>query len=364
MLSTMSATPIDASHDTHISELGRQVLAGEDLTPEQGRWLFHLEARPDIFELLGWANRIREQFKGNKIHLCSIVNIKAGGCPEDCRFCAQSASYETSSPRHGMIDRNTVLAAAKEAKANGVTGLGLVAAWRGIDQGPVLDELCRQLEELKRSGQVRPDASLGMIKSQKVADRLAEAGLECYNHNLETSQRFFPQVCTTHSYEDRVQTLQHLKQAGIKICSGGILGMGETHDDRCDLAFALKRLGAHIVPMNFLNPIPGTPFAHCEPLNPLEILKSIACFRFILPKQEIMVAGGRTVNLRDLQSLIFMAGASAMMVGNYLTTPNQPVEKDLQMLKDLGLDPKWDKHGFSDQDGLCAASAAAHAGTE
>jgi biotin synthase len=363
MLSTMSARPIDADHHGRIAELGRQALAGEDLTPEQGRWLFHLESRPDIFELLAWANRVREQFKGNKIHLCSIVNIKAGGCPEDCRFCAQSASYETSSPRHGLIDGDTVLAAAREANAHGVTGLGLVAAWRGIDEGPALDELCRQLEELKRSGQVRPDASLGMIKSQKVADRLARSGLECYNHNLETSQRFFPQVCTTHSYEDRVQTLKHLKQAGIKICSGGILGMGENYDDRCDLAFALKRLGAHIVPLNFLNPIPGTPFAHCVPLAPLEILKSVACFRFILPKQEIMVAGGRTVNLRELQSLIFMAGASALMVGNYLTTPNQPVEKDLQMLKDLGLDPKWDKHGFSDQDGPRAASSSAHLGT-
>jgi biotin synthase len=349
MLSTMSARPVDADRHTPIADLGRQVLGGQDLTPEQGRRLFQLESRADIFELLAWANRIREQFKGNKIHLCSIVNIKAGGCPEDCRFCAQSAAYETSSPRHGLIDRDTVLAAAKEAKANGVTGLGLVAAWRGLDEGPLLDQVCRELEELKRSGQVRPDASLGMIKSQKVADRLAQSGLECYNHNLETSQRFFPQVCTTHTYEDRVQTLQHLKRAGIKICSGGILGMGETREDRCDLAFALKRLGANIVPMNFLNPIPGTPFAHCEPLAPLEILKSIACFRFILPKQEIMVAGGRTVNLRELQSLIFLAGASALMVGNYLTTPNQPVEKDLQMLKDLGLDPKWDKHGFIDQ---------------
>jgi biotin synthase len=362
MLSTVSTKPVDARHHVRIAELGLRVLAGDDITPEQGRWLFRLEARPDVFELLAWANRIREQFKGNKIHLCSIVNIKAGGCPEDCRFCAQSASYETSSPRHGLIDRDKVLAAAKEANANGVTGLGLVAAWRGLDEGPLLDEVCRELEELKRSGQVRPDASLGMIKSQKVADRLAQSGLECYNHNLETSQRFFPQICTTHTYEDRVQTLQHLKRAGIKICSGGILGMGETLDDRCDLAFALKRLGAHIVPMNFLNPIPGTPFAHCEPLAPLEILKSIACFRFILPKQEIMVAGGRTVNLRELQSLIFLAGASALMVGNYLTTPNQPVEKDLQMLKDLGLDAKWDKHGFSDQDGPRAAFLPAQAG--
>jgi biotin synthase len=202
---------------------------------------------------------------------------------------------------------------------------------------------------MKREGKVRPDASLGMIKNQAVADRLKQSGLECYNHNLETSRRFFPEVCTTHSYEERVQTLQHLKQAGIKLCSGGILGMGETREDRCELAFALKELGVHIVPINILNPIPGTPFAGRQPLPPLEILKTIACFRFVLPKQEIMVAGGRAVNLRDLQSLIFMAGASALMVGNYLTTLNQPVEKDLQMLKDLGLDPCWDKHGFSDQ---------------
>jgi biotin synthase len=282
--------------------------------------------------------------------LCSIVNIKAGGCSEDCRFCAQSASYDTNSPRHGLLEREEVLTAAKEAKANGVTALGLVAAWRGLEEGPALDQLCERLAELKQGGQARPDASLGIIKNQKVADRLRESGLECYNHNLETSRRFFPQICTTHTYQERVQTIKHLKKAGIKICSGGILGMGETREDRCELAFALKELGAHIVPMNFLNPIAGTPFGQREPLSPLEILKSIACFRFILPKQEITVAGGRTVNLRDLQSLIFMAGASGLMVGNYLTTPNQPIAKDLQMIKDLGLDPNWDKHGFSDQD--------------
>ena len=351
MLSTMSTKSVDAEPRVRITELGQRVLSGGDITPEEGRWLFHLETRVDIFDLLGWANRIREHFKGNKIHLCSIVNIKAGGCSEDCRFCAQSASYETNSPRHGLLDREEVLTAAKEAKANGVTALGLVAAWRGLDEGPALDQLCDRLEELKQSGQARPDASLGIIKHQKVADRLRQSGLECYNHNLETSRRFFPQICTTHTYEERVETIKHLKQAGIKICSGGILGMGETREDRCELAFALKELGAHIVPMNFLNPIASTPFGRREPLAPLEILKSIACFRFILPKQEITVAGGRTVNLRDLQSLIFMAGASGLMVGNYLTTPNQPVEKDLQMIKDLGLDPNWDKHGFSDQVG-------------
>jgi biotin synthase len=345
----MTERPFDAKCHARIAELGQRVLGGGEITRAEAGWLFELEGSGDIFDLMSWANRIREQFKGNKIHLCSIVNIKAGGCSENCRFCAQSASYQTDSPRYGLIEAEPVRLAAEEAQANGVVALGLVAAWRGLEEGPALDEICERLTELKRSGKARPDGSLGMIKSRRVAERLKEAGLECYNHNLETSRRFFPQVCTTHSYDERVQTIRFLQEAGIKICSGGILGMGETREDRCELAFSLKEIGAQVVPMNFLNPIEGTPFGQREPLPPLEILKSIACFRFILPRQEIKVAGGRTVNLRDLQSMVFTAGASALMVGNYLTTLNQPVEKDLQMMKDLGLDPQWDKHGFSDQ---------------
>ncbi len=316
-----------------------RVLGGGEISPEEALWLLHVEDSGDIFDLLSCANRIREHFKGNKIHLCSIVNVKAGGCSENCRFCAQSAAYQTDSPRYDLVETASIQAAMEEARANGVKALGLVAAWRGLEEGPVLEEVCRQFEAMRASGKVRPDASLGMIKTQRVADRLKSAGVECYNHNLETSQRFFPEVCTSHSYEDRVRTLRHLKAAGIKICSGGILGMGETREDRRDLAFALKEAGADVVPINILNPIGGTPFAARRPLPPLEVLKTIACFRFVLPRQEIMVAGGRTVNLRDLQPLIFMAGANALMVGNYLTTLNQPVEKDLQMLKDLRLEP-------------------------
>ena len=345
----MSTTSFDATTRDRIADLGQRVIDGEDITREEALWLFELESTAEVFDLLSWANRIREHFKGNKIHLCSIVNVKAGGCSENCRFCAQSASYQTDSPRYGLVDREPLRNAVEEAHSNGVTALGLVAAWRGIDEGPALDEICSHLTDLKNSGKARPDASLGIIRNQKVADRLRAAGLECYNHNLESSARFFPKVCDTHTYEDRVETIRHLKQAGIKICSGGILGMGETREDRRDLAFALKELGVHVVPINILNPIAGTPFGQRESLPPLEILKSIACFRFILPRQEIKIAGGRTVNLRDLQSLIFFAGASALMVGNYLTTLNQPVEKDLQMIRDLGLDPQWDKHGFSDQ---------------
>ncbi len=345
----MVAELVDANSKHLIQQLGTRVLAGGELSRSEALKLFALESRAEIFDLLSCANRIRERYKGNKIHLCSIINIKAGGCSENCRFCAQSAAYQTESPRYGLVDGEAVSGAMDEAHRNGVTALGLVAAWRGLEHGPVLDQLCGDIERMKNGGKVRADGSLGIIRSQAVADKLKAAGLECYNHNLETSARFFPHVCTTHTYAERLQTLQFLKRAGIKICSGGILGMGETREDRCELAFALKEIGAHIIPINILNPIAGTPFEKNEPLAPLEVLKTIACFRFILPRQEIAIAGGRTVNLRDLQSLIFIAGASALMVGNYLTTLNQPVEKDLQMIRDLGLDPQWDKHGFSDQ---------------
>jgi biotin synthase len=353
MLSTMTVKQVDANNHVRIGELGQRVLDGGQLNREEAQWLFDLESSADIYDLLSWANRVRESFKGNKIHLCSIVNAKAGACSENCSFCAQSSFYQTGSPKYGFVDPEPVAEAADEANKNGVTAVGLVAAWKGLNEGPMLDEVCDRISEMKAGGKTRPDASLGIIKSQKVADRLKAAGLECYGHNLESSRRFFPNTCTTHTFDDRLQTIGYLKKAGIKICSGGIIGMGETRADRCDLAFTLKEIGANVVPVNILNPIPGTPFEKNTPLPPLEVLKTIACFRLILPRQEIMVAGGRTVNLRDMQSMVFMAGASALMVGNYLTTLNQPVEKDLQMLKDLGLDPDWDSHGFSDQEEGC-----------
>jgi biotin synthase len=345
----MTMKLVDATNRVRIAGLGERVLDGGHITRDEALRLFHLEYSAEIFDLLSWANRVRERFKGNKIHLCSIVNVKAGSCSENCRFCAQSSFYQTGSPKYGFVDPEPVAAAADEAARHGVTALGLVAAWKGLNESPLLDEICDRIRELKAGGKVRPDVSLGIIKRQKIADRLKAAGVECYNHNLESSRRFFPQTCTTHTFDDRLETLGHLKRAGIQICSGGIIGMGETREDRCDLAFSLKEIGADFVPINILNPIPGTPFEKNPPLPVVEILKTIACFRFILPRQEILIAGGRTVNLRDAQSLIFMAGASALMVGNYLTTLNQPVEKDLQMLKDLGLAPNRDKHGFGDQ---------------
>lgn len=355
----MTSATVDVSHHDRIAALGRKVLAGGSIDRDEALCLFGLETSADIHDLIAWANRIREHFKGNKVHLCSIVNAKAGGCSENCSFCAQSSFYQTGSPRYGFVDPEPVDQAAAEARQNGITAVGLVAAWKGLNEGPMLDEVCDRIREMKEAGKTRPDASLGLIKNQRVADRLKEAGLECYGHNLESSRRFFPQTCSTHTFEDRLETIGYLKRAGIKICSGGIIGMGETREDRCDLAFELRAIGANVVPINILNPIPGTPFEQNPPLPPLEILKTIACFRFILPRQEIMIAGGRTVNLRDLQSMVFSAGASALMVGNYLTTLNQPVEKDLQMLRDLGLDPDWEDEGFASQREGCGTGCEA-----
>lgn len=339
----MTSLSVDVDVHGRIAALGRRVLEGGEVAREEVLWLLSLTATAQILDLLSWANRVRERYKGNTVHLCSIVNAKAGGCSEDCKFCAQSAFYQTDAPRYGFVDPLPVQAAAEEAAGHGVTALGLVAAWKGLEEGPMLDEVCARFEELKRAGKVRPDASLGLIRHQRVADRLAAAGIECYNHNLETSRRFFPQQCSTHTYDDRLQTIRLLKNAGIRICCGGIIGLGETVEDRCDLMFELKAVAPTFVPINVLNPIPGTPFANNAPLQPLQILQTIACFRLVLPRQEIMLAGGRAVNLRDAQSLIFMAGASALMVGNYLTTLNRPVEQDLQMLRDLGLNWAWGK---------------------
>ena len=359
----MTGAVVDAIR-TRLNEMGRRVLDGGTIDREEAMFMFELENSTDIHDLLAWGNRIREHFKGNKIHLCSIVNAKAGACSENCSFCAQSAAYQTESPRYGFVDPEPVAEAGEEANRNGVTAVGLVAAWRGLKEGPMLDEVCDRISEMKEQGKTRPDASLGLIESQEVANRLKEAGLECYGHNLESSERFFPEHCTTHTYEDRIRTIGYLKQAGIKICSGGIIGMGESREDRCDLAMSLREVGASVVPVNILNPIPGTPLENQEPLPPLEILKTIACFRFIMPTKEIMIAGGRTVNLRDLQCMIFQAGASARMVGNYLTTLNQPVEKDLQMLRDLGLDPDWEEFDEKEADGCGCGEKESCATTE
>ena len=252
----MSARLVDATIPEQISQLGRRVLRGGEITRDEAAWLFGLETSADIFDLMAGANRIREHFKGNKIHLCSIVNAKAGACSENCSFCAQSSFYQTDSPKYGFVDPEPVAEAAEEARRNGVTAVGLVAAWRGLKEGPMLDEVCDRIRELAKRRQDPPRRLAG--HHQKPArGRPAEGGrggmLRPQPGKLAP---VFPQTCTTHTYDDRLETIGHLKKAGIKICSGGIIGMGETREDRCDLAFALKEIGANVVPINILNPDP------------------------------------------------------------------------------------------------------------
>ncbi|MCF7669009.1 MAG: biotin synthase BioB [Verrucomicrobia bacterium] len=328
---------VDADKRARIAGIGEKVLGGGEVSREDAEFIINIEEGGEIFDLMYWSDRVRRANKGDEIHLCSIVNIKGGGCPEDCKFCAQTAVYGAESQRHGLVDTGVVEAAVHEAEQNGVNALGLVAAWKSLEEGRNLDEVCRHLSAISDSGRVRADGSFGMIGNRRVAQRLWESGCRCYNHNLETSRRFFPRVCTTHSYDDRISTVRHIKEAGIRACCGGIIGMGETRWDRIEMAFELRGLEVDSVPLNILNPIAGTPFEHLAPMKPMEALKTIACFRLILPWPEIIIAGGRSVNLRELQPLVFMAGASALLVGNYLTTPNEPLDYDLRMIEGLGL---------------------------
>jgi len=292
----------------------------------------------DTFDLFAAANRIREAFQGADIHLCSIVNAKSGRCSEDCGFCSQSAHFSSPIPEYKLVETEEVVRHAEAAKARGSQALGIVAAWRGLKQGKQLDEVLERIRAVAAIDGVNADASLGLIEDEAIPAMLKEAGLVTYNHNLETSRGFFSEVCETHSYDDRIQTLRLLKSAGIHTCSGGIFGMGETREDRVELAFELRALDVDVIPMNFLNPMEGTPMADKPLLEPMECLRTVSMFRFVNPTKEIMLAGGREVNLRDLQPLMFVAGASASMAGHYLTSGGRETSSDWRMIHDLEMD--------------------------
>ena len=342
ILSTMRPNVFDATIHERLAELGQRVLNGGRIDRDEALWLFGLEDTADVFELMAWANRIRERYKGNKIHLCSIVNAKAGACSENCSFCAQSAFHQTGSPRYGFVDPEPVQNALDEAQKNGVTAVGLVAAWRGLNEGPMLDEVCDRISEMRASGKSRPDASLGLIKSQKVADRLKAAGLECYGHNLESSRRFFPQHCTTHAFEDRLETIGYLKKAGIKICSGGIIGMGETRNQRAGLLAQLANMEQppESVPINLLTQVEGTPLHGTDELNPFEFVRTIAAARITMPKSYVRLSAGRQSMSEGIQALCFLAGANSIFYGEkLLTTGNPEADADKQLFAKLGLHP-------------------------
>jgi len=321
-----------------IRSFEERVLAGDLLTYDEGCDLIRIPAdSPDLLDLIASANRVRLHYKGTRIDTCAIVNAKSGSCSEDCAFCAQSAHHHAATESYPLMDGEAIGRAAEAAFDAGAEAFGLVAAWKGLKEGPELDAVLTRIRELAATGRGHVDGSLGHVPSDAVAQKLREAGLRTYNHNLETAPSHFSSICTTHSFQDRVDTIRRLKGAGIRICSGGIFGMGESPEQRVELALALREVEVDVLPMNFLNPIPGTPLETATPLAPLECIQTIAVYRMLLPTANIMVAGGREVNLRELQSWAHHAGANATMVGNYLTTAGRRPEDDHRMIADLGL---------------------------
>lgn len=317
-----------------IAQMGMQVLAGRPLDRHQARELTQLDGDA-LYDLFYWANRIRIAFVGRSVKFCSIVTGKVGACSEDCGYCAQSKHYHT----HVTPGKMTVLQmqeAAAEATTNGASSFGVVNSGRGPTDAE-LDWMAPFFQQTAEQGRIRPCATLGEL-TEAQAHRLRDMGVERINHNLETSRRFFPNVVTTHDYDDRRRTIEVAKQAGLSICSGGIFGLGETWEDRLDVAFELRELGADVVPINFLYAIEGTPMHQTAALlSPTEALQIIAVYRFVLPDREIKAAGGREKILRDMQSWIFFAGASSFLIGNYLTTFGRSPRDDHQMLRDLNL---------------------------
>lgn len=289
----------------------------------------------EVSELFALSNSVRERFRGNKVDLCSIVNAKSGACPEDCSFCAQSAYRKTNIKVYPLLDREEILEAAKSAKENCASRFCIVTSGKKA-LNKEIHEICSFISDIRELG-LLPCATLGMLGYSELK-RLKQAGLHRYHHNLETSEAFFKEICTTHTYKEKLKTIESAKLLGLSVCSGGIFGLGESWEDRIDMAFALQEIGVDSVPINFLTPIAGTPMEDRDLLSPIEALKVIAIYRLILPHCEIRVCGGRPVTLKELHPYIFLAGADGLLIGNYLTTPGRNPQDDLQMIKDLGLE--------------------------
>jgi biotin synthase len=320
--------------DRTLLSLTDRVLQGEEISQTEAYSLMEFRGR-EIYELLAAANLLRDYYQGNRVSLCAIINAKSGRCPEDCAFCAQSSHYGAKIKVYPLVDPEVIVRRAKEAWEVGARRFSIVTSGKSLTESEV-EKICLTIKGISKENKVQTCASLGML-SKEEACALKEAGLWRYHHNLETSRGYFPKICSTHSYDENIRTIKIAQEAGFKVCCGGIFGMGESVEDRIMLAFTLKALRVDSIPVNFLNPIPGTKLEGTHLLNPLECLKILAVLRFILPTREIITCGGREQNLRSLQSLMFFAGASGTMLGNYLTTEGRRPEEDLQLIKDLEL---------------------------
>lgn len=320
---------------TTIFQIAERVIAGEEISYPEANRLVKIQRSEEVMALAAAANAVRERFIGPQVDLCSLVNAKSGLCSEDCTFCGQSSHYSTGCRTYPLLSVDEMVKAAREAESRGADRFCIVTSGQRVS-GPELEVILEAFREIRESTQLKLDCALGRL-SREEFQALKQAGVTRYNHNLETAEAHFDQICSSHAYRDRVETVQVAQETGLEVCCGGIIGLGESPAHRLELAFALKELGVDCIPINILNPRPGTPLAAAAPLPPLEILATISLFRLILPGRVIKLAGGREHNLRDLQALGLLAGANGLITGGYLTTQGRSPEQDLQMIRDLGL---------------------------
>jgi biotin synthase len=289
----------------------------------------------DLWDLFAAAGRVRGHFRGETVDICSIVNAKSGACSEDCSYCAQSVHHHTGAKVYPLISVEQMAGTAASARENGAKRFCIVTSGRGIESRDDLVNIAEGIRRVCETG-LSPCATLGTLTKDQLSC-LKDAGLKRYHHNIETSKEYFPRICTTHTFEERLEVLRNARSVGLSACSGGILGMGETMEDRIRMAFTLREIDVDSVPINFLMPIVGTPLENTAAITPLEALHSLALFRMVLPRKEIRVCAGRGTALGRLHPLIFAAGADGFMIGNYLTTSGLDPEDDLKMVRDLGL---------------------------
>lgn len=315
-------------------ELALEVLNGKELSRQEA---MEIITAPDkeLLELLNGAYMIRHHYFGNKVKLNKIINAKSGMCPENCGYCSQSSISNAPIEKYHMVDKEAIVAGAKQAYDNRVGTYCIVASGRGPSDKEI-DTVVEAVKEIKQEYPLTLCACLGILKPEQAA-RLKEAGVDRYNHNINTSANHHEKITTSHTYADRVNTVMMAKEAGISPCSGVIIGMRETQQDVVDMAFSLKALDADSIPVNFLNAIDGTPLEKTDELEPRYCLKVLALMRYVNPSKEIRISGGREVNLRSLQPL-GLYPANSLFLGDYLTTEGQDSSADYQMLKDLGFE--------------------------
>lgn len=281
------------------------------------------------------ANDVRRKYIGSRLELCTIMNAKSGDCLEDCRFCSQSTHYKTSSPIYSLKNQDEIIAHAERAKSIGAIRFSLVTSGYALEQKD-LDKIASAIYSIKQRVDIKICASIGCITGENLL-QLKSAGLDRYHHNIETSEEYFKHITTTHRFKDRVDTIERAKNAGIEVCSGGIIGMGETMEDRINMLLYLCKLDVDAIPLNILIPIPGTPFENIRPISVVDIIKTIALFRLALGGKTINIAAGRLNYIKDFQGLLFLAGANGLMIGNYLTTAGRSIIDDKKLIDEIKL---------------------------